>query len=101
MSKKLKIPGFGNVEIDLQPSEYAQTGKLFIQRMQEHFFVVRHRPTEEPSDIQLVKALKEVLVIQREEGVKRKKIEETRKLLSRGTKFSIGGDAKENGRLVQ
>ena len=93
MTKTIKVPGFGTVEIDLQPSEYAQSGKLFVQRMQERFFVVRHRPAEDPSDLILIKAVREVMSIQRAEGKAHHELDMKRKVMR-------SAEPENNGRLV-
>lgn len=57
--KKLKMPGIGNIEVDLQASEFAKEGKLYVTKLSEKFYAVKHRTYHEPTDMQIIAAIRE------------------------------------------
>lgn len=84
MTRKIVIPGLGEVEIQLDPSEYATSGKVFVKKMSEKFFVIRHRPYEDPSDVTLINAVQQVESIIRNDILRQRDLDEKRKTVREG-----------------
>lgn len=64
--RKLKVPGIGHVEVDVQPCEYVKAENVHVQKIAEKFYVVKHSPYSEKTDMQIIAGIKGMESQQRE-----------------------------------
>jgi hypothetical protein len=58
MIKKIKVPGHGEVEIDLVMHPSVKEGTLYVQKVGPKFYIVKYREFHEPTDMMIHAAVK-------------------------------------------
>jgi hypothetical protein len=58
MIRKIRIPGVGEVEIDLVMHPSVKEGDLHVQKISAKFFIVKYREFQDPTDMQIMTAVK-------------------------------------------
>lgn len=58
MIKKIKVPGIGEVEVDLIMHPAVREGNVHVQKMSEKFYVMKYREFQEPDELKIIAGIK-------------------------------------------
>ena len=95
MIKKIKVPGIGQIEVDLVMHPSVKEGTLHVTKMSEKFFVVKYREFHDPSDLQLIAGVKGQANAEKEDHVMYTRLEEKKRQVREMSDPVIGHISKE------